>query len=213
MSKQTIRPYAATDRAELLTLAERAGEGAPTESLWGHSASELDIYLTPYLDEEPESVFVAEVDGKLVGYLVGSLGDGKVDSEDDRMSAVIQQHRLFLIPSVIRFFARAAWDTFRNRGRESAGEFHDPAFPAHLHINVAPEARGTGLAGKLVDAFVAHARKAKCPGIYLQTLVENERATKFFTKEGFEPRGAAPRVPGMRYRGKPVHQLTMVRSL
>ncbi|MFT4201582.1 GNAT family N-acetyltransferase [Gordonia sp. (in: high G+C Gram-positive bacteria)] len=212
MSTPTIRPYNASDRAELLTLARRAGESAPSESLWGHEPSELDVYLTPYLDDEPESAFVAEADGKLVGYLVGSLGTGKVKSEDDRMTAAIAQYRLFLIPSVVRFLLRAAVDSMRNRGR-SAGELDDPRWPAHLHINVAPEARGTGAAGELVAAFVDHARESGCPGIYLQTLVENERATRFFTRHGFEPHGDAPRVPGMRYRGKPVHQLTMVRSL
>ncbi|GAB11557.1 hypothetical protein GOARA_078_00060 [Gordonia araii NBRC 100433] len=215
MSSPSVRPYTPDDRTELLTLAERAGEGSPTESLWGHTPSELDIYLNPYLDDEPESVFVAELDGALVGYLVGSLGTGRVASEDERMTAAIKRHRLFTKSGPRRFFLRASLDAAANavRRKPSAGDLDDSRWPAHLHINVERRARGTGAAGELIEAFAQHAREARCPGIYLQTLVENERAARFFARHGFEPYGETPKVPGLRYQGKPVHQLTMVRTL
>lgn len=52
-----IRPYGEDDRAVAESLFRAAGEGAPTESLWGHVESEAAIYLAPYLDIEPESTF------------------------------------------------------------------------------------------------------------------------------------------------------------
>lgn len=48
-------------------------------------------------------------------------------------------------------------------------------------------------------------------GCHLQTLVENARAVRFFERCGFVPFGPGPTVPGVRYRGERVHQLTMVR--
>ncbi|WP_236567515.1 hypothetical protein [Nocardia sp. CY41] len=48
-------------------------------------------------------------------------------------------------------------------------------------------------------------------GCHLQTQVENTRAVAFFTRMGFVPFGSAPAIPGMRYAGERVHQLTMVR--
>ena len=42
-----IRTFAEDDRAELRELFTRAGEGAPTASLWGHEESEAAIYLDP----------------------------------------------------------------------------------------------------------------------------------------------------------------------
>ena len=54
-------------------------------------------------------------------------------------------------------------------------------------------------------------RAAGSPGCYLQTVVENARAVRFFERHGFTPHGAAPVVPGLRVAGRRVHQRTMVR--
>jgi hypothetical protein len=67
-----IRGFAETDRAALRELFPRAGAGAPSGTLWGHPASEAAVYLDPYMDLEPDSLFVAVVDGALVGYLAGA---------------------------------------------------------------------------------------------------------------------------------------------
>ncbi|WP_267237676.1 hypothetical protein [Mumia zhuanghuii] len=61
-------------------------------------------------------------------------------------------------------------------------------------------------------AFQTHVRDAGVAGAYLQTLVENERAVRFFGRMGFRPYGETPRVPGLRYRGDRVRQQTMVWS-
>jgi hypothetical protein len=68
-----IRTFAEADRTELRELFGRAGEGAPSASLWGHEESEAAVYLYPYVDLQPDSLFVAVVDGALVGYLAGCL--------------------------------------------------------------------------------------------------------------------------------------------
>jgi RimJ/RimL family protein N-acetyltransferase len=99
------------------------------------------------------------------------------------------------------------------RGSESAsGEVVDPRWPAHLHINLAPEARGTGVAMDLMRAWQDWLANAESPGCYLQTLVENTRATRFFEKCGFVAHGSTPLVPGVRHQGQSVRQLTMVWS-
>lgn len=49
------------------------------------------------------------------------------------------------------------------------------------------------------------------PGCYLQTLVENTRAVRFFERMGFHRNGPTPLVPGIRYQGRRLHQLTTVR--
>jgi hypothetical protein len=51
-----VRTFVENDRAELRDLFRRAGEGAPTASLWGHEESEAAVYLTPYMDLEPDSL-------------------------------------------------------------------------------------------------------------------------------------------------------------
>ncbi|HJV15561.1 MAG TPA: hypothetical protein VJ625_16875 [Propionibacteriaceae bacterium] len=56
MRDMEIRTFAEADRAELRELFGRAGQGAPSESLWGHQESEAAVYLTPYMDLEPDSL-------------------------------------------------------------------------------------------------------------------------------------------------------------
>src|SRR6478609_6036476 len=116
MPEIDVRPYAAADRAELVGVVfERAAEGAPGSEVWGHSASLAEVYLTPYLDLEPESAFVVTVD------------DRAFPSEEDRLRAVIRKHRLLRRTGPRRFFLRAAYDTALCRVRRipTAGGLSD----------------------------------------------------------------------------------------
>lgn len=172
------------------------------------------IYLDPYMDHEPESLFLAESDGELLGYLTGCVDTEAFPSEERRIADAIRTYRLVLRRRPALFFARSAFDAASAalRRAPSAGEIHDPRWPAHLHINVVPEARGTGAADGLMEHWFERLRSVGLPGCYLQTLVENTRAVRFFERMGFTPHGTTPPVPGLRYQGKRVHQQTMVRN-
>lgn len=209
-----VRGFDDHDRTELRALFARAGRDSPTESLWGHIDSEAAVYLDPYMDLEPASLFVAEHDGALVGYLTGCVDTEAFPSEDTRITEALRRHRPFRSRQAAAFFGRSMIDAAAAtlRRTPTAGDVHDPRWPAHLHINVAPEARGTGAATGLMDAWFDRLRTEQVPGCHLQTLVENVRAARFFERMGFTPHGATPPVPGLRYRGARVHQLTMVRS-
>ncbi|OLT08975.1 GNAT family N-acetyltransferase [Pseudonocardia sp. CNS-139] len=214
MTDVEIRTFTEPDRAPLLAVFRRAGEGAPTADLWGHDESEADVYLTPYMDHEPDSLFLAVVGGEPAGYLAGSLGSGAPDpvpAEDARIAQAIRDHRLVLRRRPAAFFLRAgldaAWAAVRRE--PTAGELDDPRWPAHLHINVVPQVRGTGAAAALMAAWQDRLRATGTPGCYLQTLVENVRAVRFFERSGFEKHGPTPVVPGLRHEGRPVHQQTM----
>lgn len=208
-----VRSFVEADRPRLLDLAVAAGAGSPSGSLWGDPDSEADIYLWPYVDREPDSFLVAEVDGELVGYLAGCADTATFPSEESRIEAATRRHRLFRRRETRRFFARALRDTVaaRLRRQPTAGELNDPRWPAHLHIDVVPAVRGTGVAGALMDAWLTRLDTLGVPGCYLQTLVENPRAVRFFTRAGFVEHGEAPVVPGLRHEGARVHQRTMVR--
>ena len=214
MSTAKIRPFDETDRSELRTLFARAGDGVPPGSFWGHPEAEASVYLDPYMDLEPESLFVAEADGALVGYLTGCLDSATFPSEGARMEFAIRKYRLALRPQSMVFFGRAIADTVRTKLRKEPAteDFHDPRWPSHLHINVVPEARGTGAGSALMEAWFDRWTQAGSPGCYLQTLVENPGAVRFFQRMGFTAYGPSPLVPGVRYNGKRLHQQTMVQS-
>lgn len=210
-----IRGFAEHDRAELLTSSGRWAAGSPTESLWGHTESEASVYLTPYMDLQPESLFVAVSDSTLVGYLAGCIDGSAFPDEEQRLRRAISEHRLYLRRGCALFFARAAADSMRSGLRRTpiARELTDPRYPAHLHINLLPEARGIGAADMLMNRWFARLEQVGAPGCYLQTLVENTRAGRFFERMGFTDHGPVALVPGMRYRGAPVYQRTMVRDM
>lgn len=207
-----VRPYRDSDAQALRELFARAGEGAPSGELWRHPASERAVYLDPYIEHCPQTLFVAETDGALVGYLTGCPPGASLPSEDDRLVAALRSPAVLLRPATARFLGRAALDlaTVCRREPSDSGELKDERWPAHLHIDVAPEARGTGAAQGLMDAWLTALDGAGC---HLQTLVENVRAVRFFERYGFVPHGPTPTVPGVRYCGGRVHQLTMVRPI
>jgi ribosomal protein S18 acetylase RimI-like enzyme len=209
-----IRTFAEAGRAELRELFGRAGEGAPSASLWGHQESEAAVYLEPYMDLEPGSLFVAELDGALVGYLAGCLDGSRFPSERERIAQAIRRYRLILRPRTVAFFARGmvdlAWAAVRRE--PTANDFDDARWPADLHINVAPPARGTGAADGLMLRWLDRLRATGSPGCHLQTLVENTRAVRFFERMGFARHGPTPLVPGIRHGGRRLHQQTMVWS-
>ncbi|MDL4816161.1 GNAT family N-acetyltransferase [Actinomadura opuntiae] len=207
-----VRAFTESDRTELLALFGRAREGSPSASVWGHEESEAAIYLTPYMDREPESLFVAESGGRLVGCLTGCPDSSRLPSEEERTLQAIRRHRLMLRPRLAAFFARSTadllWAAARRRPRATA--FEDARWPAHLHINLVPEARGTGAAENLMTAWFDRLRSIGSPGCHLQTLCENTRAVAFFRRMGFTEHGPARLVPGLRHGGERLHQRTMV---
>lgn len=209
-----IRTFTEADRPALRELFGRAGQGAPTASLWGHEESEAAIYLQAYMDLEPESLFVAETGGALVGYLAGNLDHSEFPSESERITRAIKEHRLVLRARPAAFFARSVLDLAgaRIRGERTASDFTDERWPAHLHINVAPAARGTGASDGLMNAWFRRLRENGSPGCHLLTLAENTRAVRFFERMGFVRHGDNPLVPGLRHEGARVHQQTMVRD-
>ncbi|GAA4413192.1 hypothetical protein GCM10023168_35840 [Fodinibacter luteus] len=208
-----IRTYTPADRDALVDLFTRAGADSPTGELWRHAASERMVYLDPYIDSCPDTLFLAEADGELVGYLTGCPDTALLGSEDERITQAITRHKVMLRPRSAPFFLRSTVDVLQAKvrgGEVASGEAVDRRWPAHLHINLALQARGTGAAHDLMASWQQWLTRAGSPGCHLQTLVENTRATRFFEKSGFIAHGPTPLVPGVRYKGQRVHQQTMV---
>ncbi|MFE3454095.1 GNAT family N-acetyltransferase [Nonomuraea sp. NPDC059194] len=70
--------------------------------------------------------------------------------------------------------------------------------PGHVHLLsmwVAPEARGTGLAGRLVDEVVAWARARQAQEIGLWAVDANAAARALYARKGFVPSGKVMALP------------------
>jgi GNAT superfamily N-acetyltransferase len=70
-------------------------------------------------------------------------------------------------PVGLEAFADAAWE-----------------YPAHLHVNLAPQFRNRGIGGMLIGAFAADARRSGAPGMHVITSADS-RNVGFYTRNGF----------------------------
>ena len=139
-----IRTYLPADRDALVDLFTRAGVDSPTGELWRHAASERMVYLDPYIDNCPDTLFLAEAHGELVGYLTGCPDTALLTSEDERITQAITRHKVMLRARSMPFFLRSMVDLVRAkvRGGGAASGEAVGRWPAHLHINLAPKPAG-----------------------------------------------------------------------
>lgn len=115
-----------------------------------------DRWLGRFLRVDPGDAFLAlDGSGACVGYLVGCLGD---PARDVRFED-------------IGYFPLLADLTVR--------------YPAHLHVNLAPDQRGRGLGARLVEAFAAHAGRAGARGMHVVT-GEGLRNVGFYRRCNFQ---------------------------
>ena len=209
-----VRAYEPRDRAAVRAISFQTGlMGESAGPFWRHAESWADVWTSYYTDREPESLSVATIDGAVVGYLAGCRNTATMrPTTDELIGAAIRKHWLILRPGTAGFFVRAMADAVRDRPRAS-GDFIDERWPAHLHIDLLPAARGTGLATVLMSRWLGSLRSTRSPGCHLATLAENGRARAFFVKTGFRDHGQPTPVPGMRSAsGGRLHQQIMVWS-
>jgi ribosomal protein S18 acetylase RimI-like enzyme len=185
--------------------------GEPADWYWRDSPSFANIWTSYYTDHEPESAFVAELEGHVVGYLLGCVDTNHGPSPVAALTREAIRRVLFARRGTAGFLWRSVWDTVRDGG-VPAGELNDPRWPSHLHTNLDPVARGRGVGTRLMQAWFARLRSVGSPGCHLGTLHENRTAIAFFERVGFSRYGTPVIVPGMRLRsGARMHLQLMVR--
>jgi GNAT superfamily N-acetyltransferase len=195
-----IRPYAPQDRDALRQIcSDTADLGQPIERIFPDREVFADLLTNYYTQVEPESAFVADNNGEVVGYLTGCVST-------KRFLRVMTWRivPLILVKALVR---GALWHPqtvrlFRIniglwlKGGHRTGPAVD-AYPAHLHVNMKDGFRGQHIGKRLVEAFCNHARADGAPGVHAGVNVENERACRFFQGMGFielhrEPRMRKP---------------------
>ncbi len=159
-----------------------ADSGQPAEALFNDPDLPGLLYMAPYVAGAPEHAFSLVRAGRALGYIVGT-------PDSHRFSRWLSEHW---------------WPTLRERVQSASApgsrlEAHvrdqitQPLpvpevaqdYPAHLHINLLPEAQGGGNGGKLMSAFLDSLRQQGVRGVHLILSADNERALGFYRKIGF----------------------------
>ncbi len=182
----TIREYRPADRDAVREISYVTSlEGRAHDFMDAREAVEdaLSAYFTDYM---PGSCFVAEDDGKVIGYLLGT----------DDVKAMEKVMALNILPRtfqevVVRgtIFRRKnllfVWNYLLGFFR---GEFFltrfDRQFPATFHLNVMEGSRGQGVGTGLVERNLSFLRGKGVRGVHIGTM--SERAKDFFVKLGFQ---------------------------
>ena len=132
----------------------------------------LDTFCNYYIENEPENCFVADDDGRAVGYIICA-------ENYDKFKAVFDEKYL---PRSKQFGEeRYGW---AYNAYNAQAKFKDE-YPAHLHIDILPEYHRMGLGGKLVAALRENLASKGIEGVCLTCGPKNERAVNFYKKRGF----------------------------
>ncbi len=146
-------------------------------------ADSLTIYFTDY---EPQSSFVATLNGRVVGYLNGGKNAKVVSCVFSlrlcpRIIFKAVVYGLFFKPKFLQFAGHSLLSLFK-------GEFFMPDFskdyPAILHINLMEEVRGQGVGSRMLKEYFQYLRENQVPGALVSTMTEEGK--RFFESYGFQ---------------------------
>ncbi len=145
-----------------------------------------DLLTFYYLEYEPQSCFVAEKNGEVVGYLLGSIDVLKMRKDIKNRVIPVLAKKTFQNGLIFR---SANLNLMKNLLYSYCkGEFRVPDFsqeyPATLHVNIAPQYRGKMIGSLLVYHFLQILKEKQVRGIHFGVL--SEKAKNFFIKLGFE---------------------------
>jgi len=218
MGTQAVRAYRSEDRdAVRRTCFETGYMGDPVAWQWRDAESFADLFTGWYTDREPESALVVEAhDGQVVGYLLGCRDTRRVTPPTRLMRHHLFRRGLLLRRGTAAVLWRSIADVAVAAARRDLppAQVVDDRWPAHLHIDLMPAARGSGAGRELVTRWLDALRDDGVAGCHLVTWAENDGAVAFFRAMGFRTEGPRHPMPGMRSpEGHRHHSQLMVQEL
>ena len=182
-----IRLYRDSDEAAVREICMLTGDtGGDARGLYRDQDLLPDIFAIPYAVLEPGFAFVADEDGRAVGYIVGTP-DTERFVKKFREQWLPQVAHLHIPPT-----GRVDFDA--DPEGSMATLLHTPermlepglaAYPAHLHIDLLPRAQGKGAGRALMTAFLAAVNAAGAEAVHLGMGTSNTAARAFYDRLGF----------------------------
>lgn len=189
-----IRHYRPEDREAVWTLmADTAFFGEPVEAFFDDRRLYCAALAAYYTDYEPERLWVAEVAGNVVGYVMG-CGDSR---RRMRISCTrvlpaalrgILQRRYHVGKKTLRYALRLLQEYLEH----SVPTIPLDQFPGHLHINVAASAHRQGIGRTLLETSLAQFWTTGICGVHLFTTDRNRAACHLYESLGFRLLDARP---------------------
>jgi len=175
----------------------------------------FDLGVYYFFRFEKQHSFVALLDKQVVGYLLSTLN----------IKRYFWITTLFIVPFIVlpkllffryrlgkktlRFFFLLALESFLRRIPRAPIQHYS----TELHINLAEEARGKGIASQLMQELMVALAKTSIHGIQLNTTSENLAALKLYHRFGFRELVRKPSYRWSVLTGFLVHNITMVKDM
>ena len=183
-----IRKYRPEDREAVREISWNTADKGRTVDLYFHDHETVaDVLTRYYTDWEPQSLWVAECDGAVVGYLTGCLDTRRCNrtmaTEGRSPSGRRERSAGGRCGAARRGGSLAAFVGTALLGGMPKVDL--ATYPAHFHINLRQGFRGRGLGRQLVERFRGQVREQGLRGIHLVAWGENECGRRFFESMGF----------------------------
>lgn len=186
-----IRKYKSSDKKQIEALHFEVGFlGRSMSKL----LSETDLWnknIQYYLTKEPESIFVLDHEGKVLGYVIGCVDD-KNHKKNTKLvwSAFKNFFASFNAPKKDRYFWWSRFLVVFNAlsGLSDEIKFKVPTKDAgHFHISLASDVRGKNFGSKLFEKFEQYARESGVKVLHADGFEANINPnTNFWFKNGFK---------------------------
>lgn len=167
------------------------------------------LWVSPYFQGVGVGCFVAELQGQVVGYLLGA--PNQTEYLRGLMRVLLGRRLWTSIPppfpllACLHYLLRAA--------RYAAPHADFGRYPAHLHLNLLPQARGQHLGEALLRAHLGALERRGVPGVQLSTTTQNEAALGLYHKLGFTVYARQDTPLWLPWLGRTTQQVVMVKSL
>jgi ribosomal protein S18 acetylase RimI-like enzyme len=179
-----IRPARKSDAEAISRIALLTGAaGADATDLLVHGNLIAEVFALPYLSLSPTIAIVAEIDGQIVGYAVGTPDSRAFDAAMARDWWPILQAR-YATPGG----PEDSLDHWYHTRIQEASPL-PPAvvarFPAHLHLNVDPAFHGRGIGRNLVRAWLDKLVRQGGRSVHIGADPRNLGGIQFWQASGF----------------------------
>ncbi|ASP36365.1 GNAT family N-acetyltransferase [Labrenzia sp. VG12] len=188
-----IRPAESRDLEAVYSICLKTGDaGRDATALYRDPKLVGHIYAAPYVALDGAVSHVAEDDLGVLGYAVGATDTRAFEQrlERDWWPALRLQY-----PEVADSAVGEMQDALRIRSIHHPVPAPDDIvcrFPAHIHMNLLPRARGKGVGSRLLEAWLAQARSRNATAVHAGVSAVNKAGLAFWTARGFEPVLEAP---------------------
>ena len=144
------------------------------------------IYTAPYVALAPELAIVAEVDGVVAGYVCG-VADTRAFEARMETDWWPDLRKRYVDPDPAQ---QAQWSADDARSHwihhpQPTPDYVVSAFPAHMHMNLMPAARGGGLGRQLFDRWIEAARAQGVGPVHIGANPANAGGIAFWSAMGF----------------------------